>query len=195
MGSSPSLTAAPRRVSWLSQTQYLSIAEAAWAATQSGGGAFPLPVPPKDRGRKWLPTVEVADRRNVKRLYNGVISASSNMCVWRGMVTRLLSWTQATRGDDKLRGRADAHLSCAPRRNKGWVDGVGPGWAPVDTWISRSRAAWGDDSILLKGCFLRCGRTIVTPMLLHSFSPPPAAPVMQDSDRSQQCMKYREQAP
>lgn len=42
--------------------------------------SFPLPLQPADRGRKWLPRVEVADRRNVKKLYNGVIGASSILC-------------------------------------------------------------------------------------------------------------------
>lgn len=63
------------------QGQYLAIAEAAWAATQGSNYSFPLPVPPVERGRKWLPAVELADRLNVKRIANGVISAASMMCV------------------------------------------------------------------------------------------------------------------
>jgi hypothetical protein len=43
-------------------------------------------------------------------------------------------------------------VSCA--RNEGWVDGTGPGWAPLDTWVARARAGWGEDAALLKGTFL-----------------------------------------
>lgn len=60
--------------------QYLSIAEAAWGAVQSGNASWLLPVPPKDRGRKWLSVVEVAERRSGKRIGNGVLSAASTMC-------------------------------------------------------------------------------------------------------------------
>ena len=38
--------------------------------------------------------------------------------------------------------------------NPGWVDGVGPGWAAVDTWAARARRGWGEDAVLLKGAFV-----------------------------------------
>jgi len=38
--------------------------------------------------------------------------------------------------------------------NPGWVDGQGPGWAAVDTWVARRRRGWGQDAALLKGAFL-----------------------------------------
>ena len=40
-------------------------------------------------------------------------------------------------------------------RNQKWVDGVGPGWHPTDTFLSRYRSGWGVDSLLMMGCFIR----------------------------------------
>lgn len=45
-------------------------------------------------------------------------------------------------------------LSLAVVRNVNWVDGVGPGWYPIDTFLSRRRPVWGLDSLLLNGCFM-----------------------------------------
>ena len=39
-------------------------------------------------------------------------------------------------------------------RNPGWVDGVGPGWSHLDTWVGRRRRGWGADAVLLKGTML-----------------------------------------
>ena len=38
--------------------------------------------------------------------------------------------------------------------NPGWVDGQGPGWALLDTWVARRRSGWGEDAVLLKGTLL-----------------------------------------
>ena len=55
----------------------------------------------------------------------------------------------------------DGNLAVAVIRNAGWVDGVGPGWYPLDSFLSKRRAnshgnpsAWGLDTILLNGNFL-----------------------------------------
>jgi len=45
-------------------------------------------------------------------------------------------------------------VALAALRNPAWVDGVGPGWRPTDTYLARHRAAGGLDAILLSGCFL-----------------------------------------
>jgi glycosyltransferase involved in cell wall biosynthesis len=45
-------------------------------------------------------------------------------------------------------------LTARCTRNAGWVDGAGPGWAAVDTWLARRRTGWGEDATLLKGTFL-----------------------------------------
>jgi hypothetical protein len=39
-------------------------------------------------------------------------------------------------------------------RNPDWVDGQGPGWGQLDTWVGRARRGWGTDSVLLKGTML-----------------------------------------
>jgi hypothetical protein len=54
----------------------------------------------------------------------------------------------------RLVSMSNGVLRVACARNEGWVDGVGPGWAPLDTWVARARAGWGEDAALLKGTFL-----------------------------------------
>ena len=39
-------------------------------------------------------------------------------------------------------------------RNPDWVDGQGPGWGQLDTWVGRARTGWGTDAVLLKGTML-----------------------------------------
>ena len=46
-------------------------------------------------------------------------------------------------------------VALAVARNEHWVDGVGPGWYPTDTYVSRYRPVWGVDSIVMSGCFVR----------------------------------------
>ena len=57
----------------------------------------------------------------------------------------------------------DGQLAVSAIRNVAWVDGVGPGWYPLDTYLSKRRwtrqhggrtPSWGLDSLLLNGNFL-----------------------------------------
>jgi len=46
-------------------------------------------------------------------------------------------------------------LALSTVRNVNWVDGVGPGWAPTDTYLARYRpGGWGVDALLMNGCFM-----------------------------------------
>jgi hypothetical protein len=46
-------------------------------------------------------------------------------------------------------------MAMSASRNENWVDGVGPGWYPTDTFLSRHRPVWGVDSLIMSGCFIR----------------------------------------
>ena len=50
---------------------------------------------------------------------------------------------------------SNAVVAISVARNENWVDGVGPGWYPTDTYVSRHRPVWGVDSIVMSGCFVR----------------------------------------
>ena len=50
---------------------------------------------------------------------------------------------------------SNAVVAVSIARNENWVDGVGPGWYPTDTYVSRYRPVWGVDSIVMSGCFVR----------------------------------------
>ena len=55
-------------------------------------------------------------------------------------------------------------VSVAVARNEAWVDGVGPGWHPTDTFFSRHRPVWGVDSLIMN-CFVRHGGAHVSAVL------------------------------
>ena len=55
---------------------------------------------------------------------------------------------------------SNGKVSVAIARNEAWVDGVGPGWHPTDTFFSRHRPVWGVDSLIMN-CFVRHGRAHV----------------------------------
>ena len=48
-------------------------------------------------------------------------------------------------------------------RNPDWVDGLGPGWGHLDTWIGRARSGWGTDAVLLKGTMLTWTEAALAP--------------------------------
>ena len=50
---------------------------------------------------------------------------------------------------------SNAVVAISVTRNENWVDGVGPGWYPTDTYVSQYRPVWGVDSIVMSGCFVR----------------------------------------
>ena len=50
---------------------------------------------------------------------------------------------------------SNAIVAVSVARNENWVDGVGPGWYPTDTYFSRYRPVWGADSLVTSGCFIR----------------------------------------
>lgn len=50
---------------------------------------------------------------------------------------------------------SNAVIAVSVARNENWVDGVGPGWYPTDTFVSRYRPVWGVDSLVTSGCFIR----------------------------------------
>ncbi len=59
-----------------------------------------------------------------------------------------------TFGGDVYVEAGNGALVLSSVRNERWVNGVGPGWYPTDTFLSKRRPAWGVDSLLLNGCFM-----------------------------------------
>ncbi len=61
----------------------------------------------------------------------------------------------STERSDVFAEAGNGILTVSVTRNENWVDGVGPGWYPTDTFLSRHRPVWGVDSLVMSGCFIR----------------------------------------